>query len=191
MITRNYYYTLPKFLETKAPPVENIPIKSIGGKVFSSYANTGYSRTMEFNRINELLPYLFDAANFKDRKVAGGRCAGVLFGTGNTAPTIDDITLSGDPIDNTKISVKTTKQFNYAESYFEIGAVFTITNNGDSNITIGEIGIFNYFHTLEKQYGATYTYPYMIERTVLENPITIAPGGVGQVTYTIRTNYPV
>ena len=36
------------------------------------------------------------------------------------------------------------------------------------------------------------TYPYLIERTVLESPITIpANGGVGQVTYKIRMDYPV
>ena len=29
-----------------------------------------------------------------------------------------------------------------------------------------------------------------VERTVLETPVTIPAGGVGQVTYTIRMNYP-
>lgn len=30
-----------------------------------------------------------------------------------------------------------------------------------------------------------------INRTVFDTPVTIAAGGVGQVTYTIRMNYPI
>lgn len=57
----------------------------------------------------------------------------------------------------------------------------TITNNNETDITIGEVGIV---------YQTGSSYSVLFERTVLESPITIPAGGVGQVTYTIRMNYP-
>lgn len=116
----------------------------------------------------------------------------VFFGTGSTAPTIDDYRLAGDTVTGY------TSSHTYKDEYAEDGtfakrtATYTITNNNAEPVTIGEIGIFicavwttgyssnKYIYT---------TYPYLLERTVLESPITIPAGGVGQVTYSITENY--
>ena len=115
----------------------------------------------------------------------------LIFGSGNTIATIDDYKLAGDVIDGFTYSY--VKNFTYAEdgSSSAVSYTYTITNNNDADITIGEIGLF-----VESRWkvesASKYThYYYMIERTALETPITIAPGSVGQVEYTIRMNYPV
>lgn len=114
-----------------------------------------------------------------------------FFGSGTTTPTIDDYRLEG------AIAMNCTESHVVETSYAEDGTsatrkiTYTITNNNDEPITIGEIGIFvcacwqtNY--SGNKKYTA---YPYLYERTVLESPITIPAGGVGQVTYSITENY--
>ena len=71
------------------------------------------------------------------------------------------------------------------ESGLTITALYTITNTGSSAFTIGELGLI----------AATYTNvstnsKCLVERTVLDTPVTIPAGGIGQVEYTITFNYP-
>lgn len=118
------------------------------------------------------------------RKAMSGN-PGVVLGTGNTPPTMDDIKLAGDII--TTFDYNSNVTIAVADDGVAITAVYTITNTGASEITIGEVCLignaYNGANTAEK-------YKILLERTALEIPITIAPGGVGQVTYTIRMNYP-
>lgn len=108
---------------------------------------------------------------------------GVVFGNGDTNPTLDDYKLSGDII--TTITSSYSKNTVYDEQGTTITTVYTITNTGEDAIKIGEIGL------LSVLYRATnYTATFLIERTVLDEPITIPAGGVGQVTYAIRMEYP-
>lgn len=115
---------------------------------------------------------------------------GIVFGSGNAPATIDDYKLSGDPISG--ITNSYTKESTFAEngSLGDISIVYTITNNNETDITIGEIGYFteNY---VQMANGKMRHVAYLWERTALESPITIPAGGVGQVEYTIRMNYPV
>ena len=69
--------------------------------------------------------------------------------------------------------------------------MFTLTNTGSEDFTISELGLVTYAYITNTN-GYCYENNFLLERTVLENPITIpANGGVGQVTYTIRMDYPV
>ena len=103
----------------------------------------------------------------------------VVVGSGTTPPSVTDYKLE---------SQITTVSGNASYQRVTVGAtdtftvVATITNTGTESITISEVGL---------QIKATNNKNYMIERTLLESPITIAPGGVGQVTYTICVNYPI
>lgn len=115
----------------------------------------------------------------------------VIFGSGNAPATVDDYKLSGDVIQN--ITYSSISEHSFAEdgSSSIASRTYTITNNNDTDITIGEVGIFgeSYYPTSSTKYSH---YFIMFERTALDNPITIpANGGVGQVTYTIQQNYPV
>lgn len=113
-----------------------------------------------------------------------------LFGSGTTPPTMDDYKLEGTVATNCTCSHTIESTISEDGSEGTMTVTYTITNNNDAEITIGEIGIFLEMYWLTG-YSTCTNYPYLVERTVLESPITIPAGGVGQVTYTIRMNYPV
>ncbi len=95
----------------------------------------------------------------------------VVFGTGNTAPALEDYQLSGELV--TKASLSSSS--NQGDSVTRVSRVYKVTNSGTEDLTIGEVGIR---YMLDGEYV-------LIERTALETPVTIAPGGVGNVTYTL------
>ena len=69
--------------------------------------------------------------------------------------------------------------------------MYTLTNTGTEDFTISEVGLFGAAYLKHKDYARYLNYHVLFERTLLETPITIpANGGVGQVTYTIRLDYP-
>ena len=111
---------------------------------------------------------------------------GVRLGTGDTPATVNDYKLSGDLITGYNFTAKIETQ-NSAESD-KITATYTITNTSSSEITIKEVGIVakmaNTISTAQIQHMG------LLERTVLDTPVTIPAGGVGQVVYTITFNYP-
>ena len=111
---------------------------------------------------------------------------GVRLGTGDTPATVNDYKLSGDLITGYNFTAKIETQ-NSAESD-KITATYTITNTSSSEITIKEVGI------VAKMADTTSTaqiqHMGLLERTVLDTPVTIPAGGIGQVVYTITFNYP-
>lgn len=109
--------------------------------------------------------------------------SGVVFGTGTAPVTFDDYTLSGTEITSYTYSRTVTKSVD--ELGMSITGLYTITNTSNESFTIGEVGLRC---TYNGSSGSSNII--MIERTVLESPVTIPAGGVGQVTYTIRMNYP-
>lgn len=102
--------------------------------------------------------------------------SGVVFGTGNTPPTVDDYALAGDIV----TGLVASKSYTYTKDdngvTYEV--VYTLTNSTSNDVTIAEVATM------------AHSAACLIERTVLEEPVTIPAGGVGQVTYTIRMNYP-
>lgn len=107
---------------------------------------------------------------------------GVVFGDGTTEVSKDDNKLSGNVI--TTISGTAVSQDTCDDAQAIKSTLFTITNTGTEPVTISEIGYFG-----AVGFKTFYTNA-MFERTLLETPVTIPPGGVGRVIYTIRLNYP-
>ena len=109
---------------------------------------------------------------------------GVIFGTGNTSPTIDDTTLSGSLVSNFSYSssVSTARD----ETGITLTALYTVTNNNAEAITISEVAIIANL----KNNDTLAMYKALLDRTVLDTPVTIPAGGIGQVVYTITFNYP-
>jgi hypothetical protein len=110
---------------------------------------------------------------------------GVWFGTGTTPATRGDYNLSGERVTTIEFATNVT-QTETADGGVAT-AIYTITNTGSEAITIGEVATVNY---ILSNNGANAGLA-MHDRTVLEAPVTIEPDGVGQVTYTIRMNFPV
>ena len=111
---------------------------------------------------------------------------GVIFGTGNTSPTIDDTTLSGSLVSNFSYSssVSTARD----ETGITLTALYTVTNNNAEAITISEVAIIA--NLTEYNTSPDTHLKALVERTVLDTPVTIPAGGVGQVVYTITLNLP-
>ena len=110
---------------------------------------------------------------------------GVSFGTGTTPATASDYVIESI-LNNTQISVSTPRavSFSRADTYDEYSVTFGITNKTAEAITISEVGLTACPNTN----GTPYPYV-LVDRTVLDTPITIPAGQSKQITYTIRFNY--
>lgn len=101
---------------------------------------------------------------------------GTFFGSGDTPPTLDDFQMAGEHM--------TKAQFTVASSISEdrtlVTMTYTIVNTDTSPFTIREVGMYN---NVGGNYGLIY-------RTVLDSPVTIEAGGVGQVSVNVRVNIP-
>lgn len=153
MFTRNYHSMKSYALFSKAPVVATI-----------SGADSSHENGMP--KITTLLASLQTSYT-----------AGVILGTGDTAPTLYDYKLAGDLVTGFTYSHTVTSGKDEKGPWAR--AKYTITNNNAAAVTIKEIALLA---------GSTVC---MIERSVLEKPITIeGGGGVGQIEYTVRYDVP-
>lgn len=112
------------------------------------------------------------------RSVSATYNSGTVFGDGDTPVKSDDYCLSGNVI--TGITGSAVRANEDDEDSSTVSVVYTIANNNTDEVVIKEVAVcINY-----------QGYNFLMERTVLDSPITIPAGGVGQVTYSIRFNYP-
>ena len=110
-----------------------------------------------------------------------GSNGGVVIGNGTAEPTAEDYSLSGSII--TGYSYIANYNRNITDDGVSVTATYTITNNNEEAITVSEIGLLAAYD------NNAYVNKVLLERSLLETPITIEPGGVGKVTYTIAMNY--
>lgn len=112
-------------------------------------------------------------------------CGGVYFGSGSTPATKSDYTLES-PI-STGLTITNPNVFNCTTNgagQWVISASYVLTNTTAGEINIYEVGVVTPLY-------ASKTYrPFLMERTVLTAPITIAPGEAKLVTYKITFNQP-
>lgn len=113
---------------------------------------------------------------------------GVIFGTNDTPATASDYKLSGEIISGITASVAKNKNVDAGNGVATLSAIYTITNGNSDAITIKEVGLIA--NAYSSSGNASAEYKCLIERTVLNEPVTIPAGGVGQVVYTITLNYP-
>ena len=108
---------------------------------------------------------------------------GVVFGNGDTPVTMDDYKLAGSIV--TGCTVTLANGSSCADDGVTIEKTFSVSNTGNADITIKEVGIVHAFY-----YSST-AYKYaLVERTVLDSPVTIPAGGFGQVIYRISAPFP-
>ena len=128
---------------------------------------------------------LYSAMNQLGTKISNDMGSGVVFGTGDVEPTADDYTISGNVV--SEISATVNRTYEDADNALRITSVFTITNNNSSEVTIKEAALFieAVWYTTSSQRAKM-----MIARMLLESPVTIPAGGVGQVTVSVDVNAP-
>ena len=111
---------------------------------------------------------------------------GVSFGTGTTPATMSDYVLESI-LDGNKINVSTPSSISFSryDTYEEYTVTFGVTNKTADAITISEMGLtaMPYCPNSGDNYYA------LVDRTVLDAPVTIPAGQSKQITYTIRFNY--
>lgn len=182
MFTRNFYYGLrATMLSSKLPTISEVTgLKNLAGALpgnitsIASWAEGIGSSTASASRPSIYFLQTVATSN-----------GGAIIGTGTTPATIDDYKLAGDMI--TTFTYSKTIKITHDDDKSTITALYTITNTGNAAFTIGEIGLIAACYSS----GNTAAYRCLVERTVLDSPVTIEAGGVGQVTYTIEINMPV
>ena len=113
---------------------------------------------------------------------------GVSFGTGTTPATASDYSLESI-LGTTQISVATPSSvsFSRVDTYEEYSVTFGVTNKTADAITISEVGLTAIPYSYS---SSTNVLKYaLVDRTVLDTPVTIPAGQSKQITYTIRFNY--
>lgn len=167
------------------------------------YSTSDYSGAYSYVQISNPFTMMGNIANGSYMSPSSGRYSdlsgkfpyGVVFGDGTVAPSTDDYCLSGNAITGLVKGTNVTiaSRLERGDAYEEQTCVYTISNTSAKAITIGEIALAGAYYTgTGTNSAASYrTMPFIIERTVLDSPITIEAGGIGQVTYTIRMNYPI
>ena len=174
MFTRNWYKILGQVMSNSSADTDYI---TYSGNTHTQ-VNTISDDCLKLGNTNTTNYY---SATMRVVRTSLGSCGGVLFGTGTTQPTIDDYKLAGDIISTISASVSYTRTVTEDSTTFQ--CVYTINNSGTEEITIGEIGLIGGCDSSAAR-------RILVERTVLDSPVTIPAGGVGQVTYTINFNYP-
>ena len=123
------------------------------------------------------------AASMANLKTTLSNYGGVILGDGDTPPTSDDYKLAGNIVTGFDYSKTLTRVV--SETAVTATAVYTITNANSTEINIKEIGLIGNAHS-----NAGSSKIFLLDRTVLDTPVTIPAGGVGQVEYTITFNLP-
>ncbi len=121
------------------------------------------------------------SASALQAKYSTGSTPSFILGDGDAQPALTDYKLSGELITD----VVATVAYNHANDGSSYSALITLTNNNDTAITIREIGII-----CAGYYAANMYKGFLCERSLLETPLTIEAGGVGQITYTIHMPFP-
>ena len=102
----------------------------------------------------------------------------ILVGSDNTPETGESYSLKNEITSGLNIALTKSVVDNDDGSCSSI-VVANITNTSSASITIGEIGTAQHFRpTTEYDY-------FFIDRTPLGTPLTIQPGEVGRIVYTI------
>lgn len=178
MFTRNWYKNIARVIHYSY----GYDTVNYNGEIGTSQSGQGYANgaCIQLGYKNESYAYIPSMWYLRSSL---SQSSGVFLGTGNTPATIDDYRLAGDIVSGFTYNSNVVSESD--NDGLTLTANYTITNTSDAEIVIAEIGIIQNTSVGTKNAN----YKMLLERTVLESPITIPAGGVGQVTYTIRLNY--
>ena len=119
--------------------------------------------------------------------------ANICLGTGSSEVTYDDFKLSGNVIDNNKLTyISKQDSWNENTKSWKRSATYTYTNSEATDIVINEWGMYIY----DQAYSSMSTFNtsssnfVLLFREVLSAPITIAAGTTGTLTFAIDLPMP-
>lgn len=138
----------------------------------------GFLGWMDYGRCRQL-PTTYASSS-------SGAYPGVYFGTGSTPASKADYTLESPITSGLSISSGTRLYADEGNGVHSYHATFVVKNTGSAEINISEIGLFSSVNSSTSKF-----YCVLMERTVLDAPITIAPGETKLVTYKLTFNQTV
>lgn len=153
----------------------------------------GYNCTLAYYDIGQWL-HLARCQSIKTTVTSGnpGNYPGVYFGSGSTPATKDDYTLES-PI-TSGLSITNPSALTWVDNgngKYTATASYVVQNTTDAEINIYEIGVFssvNTYYLGSSNNSSNQFFLVLMERTVLDVPIVIAPGEAKLVTYKVTFN---
>ena len=169
MITKNWY---SYFSSVNANMVISNAAKTTDGTI----VNCGYSLSNATTSLDSLMLH-YTSVIYKITT------SGIVLGSGTTPPTINDFRLESQITSGLHCSVASVY---HSEGY--VTRNITATNISDHEITIAEIGYQCQIYTGENtSSGSKFV---LMDRSLLQTPVTIPVGGVGVISYTVRIIMP-
>lgn len=133
-------------------------------------------------------PYCFPYAVYRDCRLNND--PGIHFGSGTTAATENDYCLESKITSGLQFQLGQVKGLD-ANDYPYLRYDIMVTNSSANTITIAELGYAQQFMTAETQ-GATTDarHVLLLDRTVLAEPVVLAPQEYALIRYTFKTVIP-
>lgn len=176
MLTKNFYTWLSTmFSATKGT------ISGLTYTLFNGTTTTVYCKGSSFSA-SYSPAYWF-------KYVLGGKVTtstnahGIIFGDGTKEAAIDDYFLSGKQLipSSTSFGEITSVTSLSADGRSLIVKNTVVYNNGGTEaVTITEVGVMGPVSKDSSTYRSV-----LVDRTLLDNPVTVEPGGFGEINYTI------
>lgn len=169
MLTNNFYQAMRSYLSETAL-----------SSVLRSPTNSSMNCYFEISSTSNILTAFGNNSCKVVTSDAGGM--GMAFGTGTVPPSRDDYWLSGDLIKTVTILARSA-QSSLDDGFLCCNNALTLKNTSDTDtIVINEMGVCGYAYTASGRTGGYV----MWDRTVLDTPLTLAPGEQGVITYTFN-----
>ena len=170
MVTRNFLNILAMALQSGSQK-GCLQVHDIGGnsRFLSGVFGFPYNPTQSFT---------LDAA-----------AAGISIGTGTTPASEDDFQLEATITSGVNVVLTSTEYGAENPWYPFLKYDLTVTNTGANPLVVSEIG-YKQNASVTKVIGSTAraNKVFLLDRCVLDTPVTIAPGDAGIVTYRLQTN---
>lgn len=123
------------------------------------------------------------ALTFQTSAVGAGFCVG----SGDTAATENDYELESMITSGISASVIASVDLD-EDGNPTVNYDLVITNTGSAAITIAEIGFKQSLYTTTAEGGTSFSNrTFLLDRTVLDTPVTIASGDFAVIRYTLKT----
>ena len=178
MITNNYKVLLNSFLFNagggslkygkQIVPEDN-------SSVYTAFTSTSNSSSWITNLLTPVI-----------KTASSNNAATISFGSGNQEASASDYAL-GTPIYLLTQIGSTAHELSIEDGLLVVKNIITVKNPTNDSITIKELGLFVRIPTVATQGGSSTVMKHvLIDRTVLETPITLEPDEAVAITYKIK-----
>lgn len=160
---------------------DNCPIPNVGNNAVATVEIKSYLGESKYTQGK---PYS-GVANTLITSARTQETAGVAIGTGDTPATEDDYDLESQITSGISGSAVFSTEYDSTDNILTERLTVTVSNTGETDIAISEIGFITNFATASKgsNVSSSPRFACLMDRTVLDTPITIPAGQAGVIYY--------